>query len=310
MRKSEKEMVGTIAAILTAVIAGFAVPLNKVFVADIDPIVFAGIRAIIVGVIFLAMSRIFHGKDLDIKQKGGIGKLPWKYLVIVGIIGGLLAFMFYFSGLQLTDANRAAFIQYTLPIWVTMFAYFLLKEYMHRKQILAMMLMLIGVFMILITPPNFNNFLLPITIGDLMVLVATILWALEAIIVKHAMLKNYHHFFISAGRMLFGGVLLFGAIIILGRLPFLLAIEPYQFVNTLISSVMLFGFVLFWYTSINYIKVSKAAALLLLAPVVSLIVSISMLGESAPPIQLAGLVFILIGAYFVTHIKSRVVTGV
>jgi len=309
MKKINKEIVGTTAAIITAVISGFAIPLNKIFVVDLDPIVFTAIRALIVGLIFLGLSYAFQRKD----HEGGLKAVkehPWAYLLGVGLIGGCLAFMLYFSGLQLTTAGRAAFIHKTLPIWVTMFAYFLLREYVHRKQVFAMLIMLIGVFMIFITPPNFNVFFLPITIGDLMCLGATILWALESIIAKHAMLKNYHHFFVSFGRMFFGGLMLFGAVLILGRAPALLAIQPYQFVNILISTAMLFGYVLFWYMSIHYIRVSKAATLLLLAPVISLLAGVFLLGESAPIIQLVGSALILLGAWFVVNIKSRVVTGI
>ena len=311
MKKFDKEVVGTTAAIITAVISGFAIPLNKIFVVDLDPIVFAAIRALIVGAVFLAMSYAFHRDDLNLgrNKTKGFKSLPWAYLLAIGLIGGCFAFMLFFSGLQLTDVGRAAFIHKTLPIWVTMFAYFLLREYVHRKQVFAMLIMLLGVFFIIITPPNFNMFLLPITLGDMLVLIATILWALEAIIARHAMLKNYHHFFISFGRMFFGGIFLFGAVVLLGRAPALFAIQPYQFVNILISTAVLFGYVFFWYTSIHYIRVSKAATLLLLAPVISLLAGVFLLGESAPIIQLLGSALILIGAWFVVHIKSRVATG-
>jgi len=307
MRKFEKEVLGTTAALITAVISGFAIPLNKIFVVDLDPVVFTAIRALIVGVVFLAMSRVFQPKDHKNKD---VTEHPWAYLLAVGIIGGCLAFIFYFSGLQLTDVSRAAFIHKTLPIWVTMFAYFILKEYVHRKQVFAMLVMLLGVFLIFITPTSLVGFMMPVTIGDLFCLIATILWALEAIIARHAMLKNYHHFFVSFGRMLFGGIFLFGAVLLLGRLPALIALQPYQFVNILISSTVLFGYVFFYYTAIHYTKVSKVATLLLLAPIISLLAGVFLLGESVQAIQLAGSALILLGAYFVTNIKSRVVTGV
>ncbi len=306
MKKTNKEILGTTCALVTAIISGFAIPLNKVFVVDLDPIVFTAIRALIVGAIFLVISYTFQRHNF----KGGITRPPWHYLIIIGFIGGCLAFMLYFSGLQLTTVGRAAFIHKTLPIWVTMFAYFLLREYIHRKQVFAMLIMLVGVFMILVTPTSFITFLLPVTMGDMLCLLATILWALEAIVARHAMLKNYHHFFISFGRMLFGSIFLFGAIVLLGRVPALLAIQPYQFVNILISSVVLFGYVFFWYASIHYIKVSKAATLLLLAPVISLLAGVFLLGESAQIMQLVGSALILLGAYFVVHIKSRVITGI
>jgi len=307
MKRSNREIVGTSAAIITAIISGFAIPLNKIFIVDLDPAVFTAIRALIVGAIFLVLSYAFQRHNFE-RDKHPV-KWPWHYLLIIGLIGGCFAFLLYFSGLQLTYAGRAAFIHKTLPIWVTMFGYFILREYAHRKQVFAMLLMLLGVFFIFVSPPTMNVFLMSMTVGDFMVLIATILWALEAIIAKHAMLKKYHHFTISFGRMFFGGIFLFGAIILLGRVPALLAIQPYQLVNILVSSAVLFGYVFFWYTSINFIKVSKAATLLLIAPVISLLAGVFLLGESAGLLQLIGSALILLGAYFVVHIKSRVVTG-
>ena len=62
---------------------------------------------------------------------------------------------------------------------------------------------------------------------------------------------------------------------------------------------------LFWYWSIKHINVSKASALLLVAPVVSLITGAVLLGEPIPLIQLIGSALILIGAYFLVGIKKR-----
>ncbi|MEE9323474.1 MAG: EamA family transporter, partial [Candidatus Aenigmarchaeota archaeon] len=90
----------------------------------------------------------------------------------------------------------------------------------------------------------------------------------------------------------------------------LLSLTMQQWGNIFVSTTILFGYVLFWYWSIKYINVSKAATLLLLAPVVSLVLGMWWLNEPIPAVQLLGSALILIGAYFVVGIKSRFAAGV
>jgi drug/metabolite transporter (DMT)-like permease len=103
---------------------------------------------------------------------------------------------------------------------------------------------------------------------------------------------------------------LFGAAGLMGKLNLLLTLSSQQVMNIGISTVILFGFVFCWYYSIRLINVSKASTILLLAPVVSLILGVSVLGEPAPLLQLFGSALILIGAYIVVNIKSELSTGV
>jgi len=90
----------------------------------------------------------------------------------------------------------------------------------------------------------------------------------------------------------------------------LLALTAQQAVNIAISTAILFGYVFCWYYSIRMINVSKASTILLLAPVVSLVLGVVVLGEAAPLVQLIGSALILMGAYFVVNIRSELSTGV
>ena len=138
-----RETAGTILALLTALISGFAIPINKMFVVDLDPLVFTAVRALIIGLVFLTLSG-FH-----IKLRGGeFKRTKWRYLLIIGIIGGGLAFWLYFSGLSLTTAGRAAFLHKSLPVWATLFAVMFLKEKVSRKQFYALVSMLLGVLLL------------------------------------------------------------------------------------------------------------------------------------------------------------------
>lgn len=299
-----KELIGTILALLTAIISGVAIPLNKIFVVDLDPTVFTAVRALIIGTVFLLLSLAtdnFSKKDL---------KTNWKYLALIAIIGGAFAFLLFFTGLKFTTAGRGAFLHKTLPLYVAIFAFILLKEKIPRKQVYALLLMLFGTLIIFSAKMDPADLWMNPQLGDMLVVGATILWALENVIAKKAMVKGETNFVVSFARMFFGGVILFGAVLMMGRLDVLFSLTTQQWNNIFVSVVILFGYVLFWYWSIRYINVSKASVLLLLAPVVSLILGAWWLGEPFTNVQLLGSVLILIGAYFVVGIKSRFETGI
>ena len=299
-----KELFGTILALLTAVISGFAIPVNKIFVVDLDPTVFTAVRAIIIGIIFLLLSfatRGFSKENL---------KANWKYLLFIAVIGGAFAFLLFFTGLKFTTGGRAAFLHKTLPLYVAIFAFILLRERIPKKQIYALIIMLIGTVVLFSVQINPAELWTNPQWGDMLVIGATILWALENVIARKAMINGERNFVVSFARMFFGGIILFGVVILLGKFDLLFSLSIQQWTNIFISTGILFGYVLFWYWSIRYINVSKASTLLLLAPVVSLTLGVWWFNEPIPAVQLLGSALILIGAYFVVGIKSRFATGI
>ena len=314
--KTDKEFLGVLLALIAAVISGFAIPINKVFVVGIDPAVFTAVRALIIGVVFLVLSLLqanFSGGKKGRGKKGGLKDfktVPWKYLLIIGFIGGGLAFLMFFTGLGLTTAGRAAFMHKLLPVFAGIFAYLFLKEKIPKEHAFALFVMVIGAFMIFSAGISPTSFWSNPGLGDAIIIIATILWAAENVIAKKAMIKGESSFVVSFARMFFGGLLLFGVIILLGKFDVLLALSSQQAVNIMISTGVLFGYVLFWYAAIRFINVSKAAAMLLIAPVISLMAGVYWLAEPLPLLQLMGSVLILAGAYFVIRIRSEFSTGV
>ncbi|MBU0898966.1 MAG: DMT family transporter [Nanoarchaeota archaeon] len=304
-KNHNKELIGTILALITAVISGFAIPINKIFVVGIDPTVFTAVRALIIGLVFLFIS--FVQGNFSTKS---FKKVSWKPLLFIGFIGGGLAFLFFFTGLGLTTAGRAAFLHKLLPVFIAVFAVLFLKEKIPRKQGIALLVMLVGAYLIFSATIEPAAFWLNPGFGDILIIGATILWALESTIAKRTMIKGETNFIVSFARMFFGGLLLFGIIILLGKFDILLSLSAIQITNMLISTGILFGYVLFWYASIKYINVSKAAAILLLAPVISLFLGIYWFGEPFPLLQMIGSALIIIGAVVVVKIKSQFSTGV
>jgi drug/metabolite transporter (DMT)-like permease len=297
MINMKREVKGTIFAILAAIISGISIPLNKIFVVDIDPMVFTSIRLLLIGVVFLLISFLRHE---HINKKINI-----KYLALIAIIGGAFAFLLFFTGLKLTTSGRAAFLQKTLPVYVVLFAFLFLKEKISRKHFYSILIMLIGTVVIYYSDIIPSQLWLNPFLGDLLVIGATVLWALENVIARKVMIKDESNIIVSFFRMFFGGIILFALALFLGKYDALISLNSQQIINVSVSTIILFGYVFFWYLSLKLINASKASSLLLIAPVISLLLGILILKEPFSSIQLIGSALILIGAYFVSNIKSE-----
>ena len=296
----EKENVGTILAFLAAITSGFSIFLNKIFIVSLDPIIFTATRAIFLGGIFFILS--LYKNKWKVK---GFKTVSWKYLLAIGLIGGGLAFLLFFSGLKLTTSGRAAFLQKTLPLYVTIFAFLFLKEKISKKQITALLLMVIGTVILSsaeITPselwsnPHF---------GDVLVVAATVLWAVENTISRKAMILGENNFIVSFGRMFFGALFLFGIAIIYSKIYLIFSVTVIQWLYILISTAVLFVYVLTYYWSLKHINVSKASTILSFSPVITMLLGMFFLNEPVILIQVAGFAAILLGAYLISRIKSQ-----
>lgn len=288
------EIRGTMLVFLTALISGISIVINKFFVVRVDPLVFTAIRALFIGLIFFIIS-------LAISKKTGkkFKKVSWKYLLLIGIIGGSFAFWTFFSGLKLTTAGRAAILHKTLPIYATIFGVTFLKEKVSGKQLAALFLMLFGIILIELTRISFD-----IRLGDFLIIAATILWAIETTISKKVMLNKESNWVVTFSRMFFGSVILFAIIFLTGNTSMLLSLTKQQMIYIIISTIFLLLYVLTFYWGLKYINLSKASTILLLAPVISLVLGVLYLNEKVMLLQFIGTILILIGAVMIYNVKS------
>jgi drug/metabolite transporter (DMT)-like permease len=294
-RESKKEGLGTFLVFLTSIISGVSIVVNKFFVVKIDPLIFTATRALLIGVVFLVIF-LFISKIENKKFK----KVSWKTLLSIGIIGGGIAFWLFFEGLKLTTAGRAAFLHKTLPIYALILAFFFLRERISKKQLIAMIIMLGGLIFL-----ELDNLSPGMRIGDLLVLGAAILWAIENTISKKAMINNESNWVVTFSRMFFGSIVLFAIILLMGKADLLFALTNQQIVYILVSGGLLFLYVLTWYWGLKHINLSKASTILLLAPVISLILGFVWLNEKILLLQIIGSLLILVGAFIVARAKSE-----
>lgn len=256
-----KKNKGIFLILATAFISGFAVFINKFGVSAVNPYLFAGLKNSLVA--FLLVGWLLMMKDWRILVK--LSKRQWFLLLGVGFLGGFVPFILFFKGLSMVSAAQAGFIHKTMFIFVFILAGIFLKEKIRRRYLISGLLLLVAnLFLLNFLPLYFN-------LGSLLILGATFLWATENVISKYLLGEIPSRIVIWA-RMFLGSIFIFSFLFFTGQAGLIKGLTLEQLGWTIITSVILFGYLATWYTGLKYVKVSLAAVILLFAgPITSLL---------------------------------------
>lgn len=253
----------TILALSTAVISGTNNFLTKIAVTSVkDPIVFTTLKNTLVAVLLLGI--IFAARKFP--EIISLNKRQWLKLIAIGAVGGSLPFILYFTGLTATSALNAGLIHKTLFLWVALLAVPLLKERMTILQWAG----IVAIFSANLFIGGFSGF--KFNSGELMILTATLLWAVENIIAKIA-LRDISSVTVAAARMIFGSLLLIAVALWLGNGSVATNLSFEQWSWTMLTSIFLLGYVLTWYTALKYAPATYVATLLVPATLITNVLS-------------------------------------
>jgi drug/metabolite transporter (DMT)-like permease len=185
------------------------------------------------------------------------------WLLAVGIIGGGIPFALFFNGLAMAGSPAAATIHKTLFLWVALLAVVLLGERLGWAQVGAMGLLLIGT--IALAPAALPN----VGAGEGMILAATLLWAVEVVLVKRLLRGGVPAGVAAAARMTIGSATLFLVVALGGGLAGLATYGPQQWVAIAITGVLLAGYVSTWYAALDRAPATLVTSVLVLGVVVT-----------------------------------------
>ena len=274
---SEKR--GLFLILLTATVSGVSIFANSFAVAGLNPFVFTLLKNLLVAAFLLSIIIL-------IKEFPSIKRLSKKQLgqlASIGLIGGSIPFLLFFYALQSTTAINAGFLHKTLFLWAALFAVFFLKERISKRFIAAATLLLAANFLLF----NLSSFGLP----EALILLATILWAGENALSKHA-LKELSGTTVAFGRMFFGSIFILAFLLLSNQIQGILTISINKLYWVLIASGFLIAFVFTYYNGLKHLPLHKAASILLLAQPITAFLSLAFLGK---PVSLQqGFAFLLI----------------
>lgn len=249
----------TILALATAIISGVSNFINKIGVTSVnDPVLYTTIKNSLVAIFLIGIIIVLKKwKEIKTLDKHQIIKL-----IAIGAIGGSIPFVLFFTGLANTSAINASLIHKTLFIWVALLAIPFLKERIRFGVWAGISILFIANLFV----GGFNGF--TFNTGELMIFVATIFWAVESIIAKKA-LKDIPSTTVAGARMVIGSFILFIIVAIQGNISEVFSLGATQWGWTLLSSVLLLGYVVTWYAALKHAPAWYVAALLVPASLVT-----------------------------------------
>lgn len=214
-------------------------------------------------------------------------------LIYIALVGTLVADFMYFVALYQIPVINAVIIGHMQPIFIIAFGFFLLKsDSLKKVDYLGICLLIISG--LLVTTGTIENLLALQfgTLGDLIVLSATIAWATSAIVMKKY-LTSLDAGAITFYRFFFPSLLF---IAYLGLTSSLFIANIYQ---VCIGVIIGIGTILY-YEGLKRLKAAQVSGLELSTPFFAAILAIFFLGELITIMQIIGIGLLFGGVYLIS----------
>ena len=234
----------------------------------------------------------------------------WGYFALLGFLGITLHQWLQSTGLVTAAATTTAWIIASIPIFIALLGYLVLKEGLAWMQWVGILLATFGVLMVVtkgdlasLTTGRFG------TPGDFLVLLSAPNWAVFSILSRPGLRKHpatRMMFFVMGFGWIFTSILFFA-----GAGSGQISSIPWDgwiaigFLGIFCSGIAY----IFWYDALQVLPVAQTGAFLYLEPVVTVIVAALVLREAMLLATLLGGITILVGVWMVNR-PQPVVTGV
>lgn len=292
---------GLLLALCTAVISGVAVFLNSYGVKAFgSSALYTTDKNLVAAAVLLGAVAARSSGSARVLTRP-TGRAQWLGLAAVGVIGGSLPFLLFFEGLSRASSVETAFVHKTLVLWVALLAVPLLSERVGPLQWAAIALLLVGQASLAggVTAPLH----MPWGSGEVMVLAATLCWAVETVVVKR-LLGSLSSWTVGVARMVLGSVILVGWAVARGDAGGLVGLDAGQLGWVLLTGVVLAAYVGTWFAALARAQAVDVTAVLVLAVLVTSGLQALADGKALGP-QLAGLTTVLAGAVLVAARMRR-----
>ncbi len=166
--KSNIDAFGAVCLVGFSLLLGINHVIIKIVNSGIQPIFFCGLRSLIAA-IFIVLWMKYTKISIEFP------KTDWKIGILAGTIFAA-EFLFLFLALDHTTVVRNAIIYYSMPVWLTLLAHFILpNESITKLKLIGLALALIGVSLAIISKDHPDQ---PHTLfGDFCALAGAIGWA-------------------------------------------------------------------------------------------------------------------------------------
>jgi drug/metabolite transporter (DMT)-like permease len=284
---------GIVRAFAAATISGVAVFVNGYGVRAVpDATVYTTAKNLVAAVLLVLLAVAVAARNATPRP---VTRRPqWTMLAAVAVLGGSVPFVLFFEGLARASSTHAAFVQKTLVVWVAALAVPLLGERLRPLHVAAMAMIVGGLVAL---DGGLRGFRLGE--GEVLVLAATMLWAIEAVIAKR-LLAGTPPLTVAVARMGGGVVLLAAWLAATGRLTALGHLGARGWLWSALTGTILAGYVVAWFAALARAGAIDVTAILTVAAVITAGLSTVVRGTALSTSSLAGLALIAGGAALVT----------
>lgn len=271
---------GLLLALAAACVSGLTVFLNGYAVKHVHATATEYTTAKnLVAAVVLALRFLTFGAVSTRRSPVRSGRAPrsvWVGVGYVGVVGGGLAFALFFEGLSQTSATTAAFVQKSLVVWVIVLAVPLLRERVGPPQWAAVTLLLAGAAAL-----SGGVGTLRVEKGPALVLAATLLWAVEVVVVKR-LVRWLTPATIGLARMGIGTVALLGWLAATARLSGLAHLGPNAWAWVVLSGALLAVYVGVWFAALARAQAVDVTAVLVFGAFVTAALGAGVQGTRLP----------------------------
>ena len=281
-----------VAILLTTVMWASSLIFAKIVYVEVTPILFVALRYTIATPFLITMVFLSRKRSEKIQNV----RTYWKSIALAGLLGPFLSQVLQYIGLSVTSAAETLLLLNMSPVFTVILAVPLLKESITYDKAGGLLLAMIGVYFIMIgSGPLGGEFGMLRILGDTIVIISTLLFALNGIAGKIAV-GGVDSVSVTAFSTIFAVPFLWLSVVLLEdpAVLFQLSMTTWLVISWvgIVNSVIAF---IFYYESMKYIEASRVQIALNLIGVWGLIMSVMVLGETTSLLQITGGVLTIIG---------------
>ena len=241
------------------------------------------------------------------RREGRLASLSLQQLLAVGALGltGIFAYnLFFFQGLSLIGAGRAALIIALNPVFITLTSALIHKEGLPARRLLGILLSVCGAILVITRGQPQLIFEGGIGRGELLIFGCVISWTLYSVIGKTAM-RGLSPLSAVCWSSLFGTAFLLIPALMQGSFAEALHFSAGAWLA--IGYLGLFGTVvgfLWYFQGIRAIGPSRAAVFINFVPVNGVLLATLLLGEALTLSVLAGGALVVTGSYLANSARA------
>jgi drug/metabolite transporter (DMT)-like permease len=279
------------AIIATTILWASSLIFAKLVFSELGPIVFVALRYTLATPFLFVLA--FQRRK---KQTRGALRANWKILLVTGLSGPFISQVLQYIGLELTTASDALLLLNLTPIFAVILAAPLLDERITLDKIIGLIVATLGAMLIVVnSSPDLAIFTIERVIGNIIVIVSTLFFAINGIAGKIAVksantVSTTFYSTLFAVPFIWVTAALFDDVTVL----FTMSIEAWAVVLwvAIVNTVIAF---MLYYESMKNIESSRVQIILNLIGVWGVIMSILVLNEIVTFLQILGGFLTIIG---------------